>query len=293
MNIIEGNIIHGKRLADDLCRHLIEEVAEIKRRFAVTPRLEIVLVGNDPASEVYVGNKLKRAREIGMIAELLRFEATISQEELLGELARLNAEEEVHGIIVQLPVPPTLDKFAILAGVSPIKDIDGFNPINVGRLYSGVNCFVPATAQGVLMLIKEALGSNLSGKKAVVLGRSIIVGRPTAALLLRENCSVTILHSASNNIGAECATADILVCATGQKNMVPAEWVKEGACVIDVGIVTDEKKDIFGDVNFEKVQPKAGYITPVPGGVGPMTVACLMNNTVLAAKQQLGMVKYR
>jgi methylenetetrahydrofolate dehydrogenase (NADP+)/methenyltetrahydrofolate cyclohydrolase len=241
-------------------------------------------VGEDPASEVYVRNKDKAANEVGITAQTVKLPATTTQAELLAEIDRLNKDKNVHGILVQLPLPNGLDDKEVINAIAPEKDVDGFHVINVGRAATGQkSALVPCTPYGCVLLLKDVLG-DLSGLNAVVIGRSNIVGKPMANLLLNENCTVTIAHSRSKNLPEICAQADILVAAVGRAKMVKADWVKQGAVVIDVGINRGEDGKLVGDVDFADVAPKCKAITPVPGGVGPMTIACLLGNTLKAAK---------
>lgn len=276
-----GNIIDGKAIAAGLCEKLRVEVVKLNNR-GVVPGLAVIQVGKDPASTIYVRNKMKCASDIGIKPFSYIYPNGIEQNELLEIIQSLNENSEVHGILVQLPLPPSMNSDLILNAIDPNKDVDGFTWVNIGKLNSWVDCLQSCTPQGAMMLIKHALGDNLSGKKAVVLGRSRIVGRPMATMLIKENCTVTIAHSYSYQIAEEVRSADILVSATGVPNLVRGEWLKPGVCIIDVGIVRIDDK-LYGDVNFSEAIKIAGYITPVPGGVGPMTVACLMSNTIQAA----------
>ena len=272
-------IINGKEYAAKI-RGLVAKEIEIS---GLKPGLTVVLVGNDPASEVYVGNKDKAAKEVGIEAKTIKLPASVSQEELLKTIEILNKDKKVHGILVQLPLPKHIDEKAVINFISPDKDVDGFHVINAGRAATGQEGLVPCTPMGCIILLKDLLG-DLSGMNAVVIGRSNIVGKPMASLLLAENCTVTIAHSKSKNLPEICARADILVAAVGRPKMVKKEWVKQGAVVIDVGINRVDGK-LCGDVDFEEVAPKCAAITPVPGGVGPMTIACLLKNTLEACKK--------
>lgn len=282
-------IIDGKQVAADLRKSLAIEVAELKQQ-GIVPGLTVVLVGEDPASQVYVRNKVKQTTEIGMISNEIKLPAETSQEVLLAQLDKLNNDPAVHGILVQLPVPKHIDSSTIIAAIAPEKDVDGFHAMNSGRLVNGEKgALVPCTPQGCILLAKQHLGDDLSGKHAVVIGRSNIVGKPVSLLLLQENCTVTIAHSRTVNLAEVCKQADIVVAAVGIPEFVKADWVKPGATVIDVGInriERDGKAKLVGDVDFDGVAELAGGITPVPGGVGPMTIACLLKNTVEAAKNQ-------
>ena len=280
------NIINGKEFAISLRAKVKTYVDEIKKKKNVTPGLAVILVGEDPASQVYVRNKGKQTIETGMNSYEHKLDASTSRETLLALIQRLNDDEKVHGILCQLPLPDHLNEEEVINSINPEKDVDGFHISNVGLLNTGQKSMIPCTPLGCLLLLKDALG-NLSGKNAVIIGRSNIVGKPLASLLLKESCTVTIAHSRTKDIEALCAQADILVAAVGKPQMVDKKWVKKGAIVIDVGInrikkaIDGEEKNILvGDVDFEDVKDIAGGITPVPGGVGPMTIACLLANTV-------------
>jgi len=280
-----ARIIDGKAFAARLRGEIAHAVAQVKTAHALTPGLAVVLVGDDPASHVYVANKQKACAEAGIASFETRFAASITQAELLAEIARLNAEPAVHGILVQLPLPPQIDAQAVINAIDPAKDVDGFHVINAGKLAVGQPGLVPCTPLGSLLLLRDALGT-LAGRHAVVLGRSNIVGKPMAQLLLQEHCTVTICHSRTADLAAEVKRADILVAAIGKPEFVPGAWIKPGACVIDVGInriERDGKSKLVGDVQFDTAAAVAGAITPVPGGVGPMTIACLLRNTLQAA----------
>ena len=284
--------IDGKLTAKILRAELAVEVAELKSTDGIQPKLTVILVGEDPASQVYVRNKIKQTQEIGMISDEIKLPDDTNQEELLKYLEHLNNDRNIHGILVQLPLPKHIDESVIIAAINPDKDVDGFHAMNSGRLFNGERgALVPCTPQGCVMLAKQHLGNDLSGKHAVVIGRSNIVGKPVAMLLLQENCTVTIAHSRTKNLPEVCQQADILVAAVGIAGFVKADWVKEGATVIDVGInriSTEEgKTKLVGDVDYDNVVGKCGAITPVPGGVGPMTIACLLKNTITAAKQSV------
>ena len=282
-------LIDGKAAAAILLATLTKDVAVLIER-GVQPGLAVVLVGEDPASQIYVRSKERRTVEIGMRSFAHRLDAGVSQAKLLALVARLNADAAVHGILVQLPLPPQIDTAAVLAAIDPDKDVDGFHVINAGRLAVGLPGPVPCTPLGCTMLLKDVLG-DLSGLHAVVIGRSNIVGKPMAQLLLRENCTVTIAHSRTRDLPPLCRTADILVAATGRAEMVRGDWIKRGAAVIDVGInrvtLAGGETKLVGDVAFAEAQGVAGWITPVPGGVGPMTIAVLLQNTLAAAARTL------
>lgn len=273
------NIIDGKAFAKNLREEIAQEVASL----AGTPGLAVVLVGEDPASQVYVRNKHKATVAAGMESFEIRLPADTSEEDLIKEVDKLNHDDRVHGILVQLPLPKHIDENVIINTILPEKDVDGFHVINSGKLMTGQPSLVPCTPQGCMMLIKD-VEPNLSGKHAVVIGRSNIVGKPMAQLLLQESCTVTICHSRTKDIEAICQQADILVAAVGRPKMITKKHVKEGAIIIDVGINRVDDGSLCGDVDFEEVKDIAGAITPVPGGVGPMTIACLLKNTVEAFK---------
>lgn len=282
-------IIDGKAISQALAKELAIEVSSFRSESTVTPCLAVVLVGEDPASKVYVRNKIRVAAEVGIDSLEFRFSDDCAQAELLERIDSLNGNEKVHGILVQLPLPDHIDEKMVLEAIDHRKDVDGFHPMNVGALAIGEADLTPCTPLGCMLLLKS-VHEDLSGKLAVVVGRSNIVGKPIAQLLLQENCSVMIVHSKSENIEALCAQADIVVAAVGRPKMIKSSWIKPGATVIDVGINAidvDGKRKLVGDVDFDDVQSKASYITPVPGGVGPMTIACLMRNTIVAAKAQV------
>ena len=278
--------IDGKAFAKGLRERVGAAVSSLQRDHGLTPGLAVVLVGEDPASQVYVRNKGKQTLEAGMKSFEHKLPDTTNETELLGLIDQLNADPDVHGILVQLPLPDQIDSHAVINAINPDKDVDGFHLINVGRLSTGASGLVPCTPLGCLMLLKDELG-DLSGKNAVVVGRSNIVGKPMAALLLAESCTVTIAHSRTQDLAGVCREADILVAAVGRPEMIPGDWVKPGATVIDVGINRIEgeegKTRLVGDVDYASAEAVAGAITPVPGGVGPMTIACLLRNTVQAA----------
>ncbi|MBN07143.1 MAG: bifunctional methylenetetrahydrofolate dehydrogenase/methenyltetrahydrofolate cyclohydrolase FolD [Rhodospirillaceae bacterium] len=284
----EAKRIDGKMLAERLRDKVAEQVRALKDLHGLTPGLAVVLVGNDPASEIYVRNKHKMTTHAGMKSFEHKLPAETTQKELLTLIEGLNSDPDVHGILVQLPLPDHIDEQAVLAAIDPAKDVDGFHVVNAGKLATGADGLVPCTPLGCLLLIKEQLGGDLSGKRAIVIGRSNIVGKPMAAMLLRENCTVTIAHSRTQGLAEECARAEILVAAVGRAKMVKENWVKKGALVIDVGMNrltedADGNSKLTGDVDYDDVKKTAGAVTPVPGGVGPMTIACLLKNTVTAA----------
>ncbi|MDB6176429.1 bifunctional methylenetetrahydrofolate dehydrogenase/methenyltetrahydrofolate cyclohydrolase FolD [Paracoccus sp. Z330] len=281
-----ATLIDGKAFAAGLRERIADEVKALKDR-GITPGLAVVLVGEDPASQVYVRSKGKQTVQVGMNSYEHKLSADISQDELLTLIERLNADPAVNGILVQLPLPSHMDEAAVINAIDPDKDVDGFHIQNVGRLATGQNAMVPCTPLGCLMLLRDQLG-DLSGKSAVVLGRSNIVGKPMAQLLLRDSATVTIAHSRTVDLPQLCQQADILVAAVGRANFVKADWVKPGATVIDVGINrTDD--GLVGDVDFAAAAQVAGAITPVPGGVGPMTIACLLANTLTATARANGL----
>ena len=284
-------IIDGKTIAADLRGKVTDAVHRLRRDRGVVPGIAVVLVGADPASEVYVRNKSKAVAESGMRAFDCKLAASTSEAELLALIARLNADEEVSGILVQLPLPKQIDAQKIIAAIDPAKDVDGFHPVNAGRLASGLPALVPCTPMGCVILAKT-IHETLSGREAVVVGRSNIVGRPVAQLLLAENATVTITHSRTNDLPSICRRADVLVAAIGRPEMIRGDWIKPGATVIDVGInrvpADGGKTRIVGDVDYTEAMQVAGAITPVPGGVGPMTIACLLLNTLRAACAQKG-----
>ena len=281
MTMITTQPIDGKAFAAKLRADIALRVAALKADKGITPGLAVVLVGSDPASEVYVKSKGKQTVEAGMNSYEHKLAASISQAELLALISKLNADKNVHGILVQLPLPQHISEDAVIQAIAPEKDVDGFHVVNAGKLATGQEGFVPCTPLGCLMLLKDVVG-NLAGLHAVVIGRSNIVGKPMAQLLLRESCTVTIAHSKTKDLPALLKCADIVAAAVGRPNMVKGEWLKQGAVVIDVGINRVDGK-LVGDVDYASCQGIASAITPVPGGVGPMTIACLLENTYRAA----------
>lgn len=279
-------IIDGKTRAAALRAQVASGVAALREATGRAPGLAVVLVGDDPASSVYVRNKGKATREAGMASVEHRLPATTSAIELLSLVATLNAEPAVDGILVQLPLPPHIDERAVIEAIDPAKDVDGFHPVNAGRLATGLPGFVPCTPLGCLMLIRDVRGP-LAGLEAVVIGRSNIVGKPMAQLLLADSCTVTIVHSRTRDVSAHVRKADVVVAAVGIPGLVARDWIKPGATVIDVGINRTER-GLVGDVDFAGVSEVAGAITPVPGGVGPMTIACLIRNTYVSACRREG-----
>ncbi|MDB2414921.1 bifunctional methylenetetrahydrofolate dehydrogenase/methenyltetrahydrofolate cyclohydrolase FolD [Rickettsiales bacterium] len=286
-----AKIIDGKAFATNLRQEIAKKVSILKKKHNITPGLAVILVGEDPASQVYVRNKGKQTKDAGMNSYEFKLPDTVSQEELIAKIEELNADDNINGILVQLPLPKHIEEKAAINAISTAKDVDGFHIENVGKLSTGQECLVPCTPQGCIMLLKDTLG-DLTGLKAVVIGRSNIVGKPISQLLLQENCTVTMAHSRTKDLESECRKADIIVSAVGVEEMVRGEWVKSGATIIDVGInrveTCDGKYKLVGDVLFDEVSKVAGAITPVPGGVGPMTIACLLNNTLIATCQQNG-----
>ncbi len=288
---MDPKLIDGKAFAARLRNRIAATVTGLKEQHGLTPGLAVVLVGEDPASQVYVRSKGRQTVEVGMKSLEHKLPPEASQAELLALIGRLNADPAVHGILVQLPLPPQIDEQAVIDSIDPDKDVDGFHVVNAGRLSTGGKSMVPCTPLGCLMLLRDRLG-DLSGKEAVVVGRSNIVGKPMAQLLLGANCTVTIAHSRTRDLPAVCRRADILVAAVGRPEMVKGDWVKPGATVIDVGInridTGGDKPRLVGDVDFAGARDAAAAITPVPGGVGPMTIAVLLRNTVVAACRQAG-----
>lgn len=283
---MSAEIIDGKAFAAKIRAEVAQECAAFRAQTGVQPGLAVVLVGNDAASEVYVRNKGIQAKEAGFNSLEYRLPAETTQSELLAQVAALNADPQVHGILVQLPLPAHLDADAVLNAIAPDKDVDGFHPVNVGRLWTGNPVSIPCTPLGCALILKDRLG-DLSGKRAIVIGRSNIVGKPMAALLLAANATVTIAHSRTADLAARCREADIVIAAVGKPELVRGDWLKPGATVLDVGInrITEgEKTRLVGDVHFASAVEVAGAITPVPGGIGPMTIACLLRNTLACAK---------
>ena len=279
-------IIDGKAFAATIRAQVAQETATFREKTGIPPGLAVVLVGKDPASEVYVRNKGIQAKEAGFNSLEYRLPENTTQAELLAKVAEINTDPQVHGILVQLPLPAHLDADAVLNAIAPDKDVDGFHPVNVGRLWTGNPVSVPCTPLGCALILKDRLG-DLSGKRAIVIGRSNIVGKPMAALLLAVNATVTIAHSRTADLAARCREADIVIAAVGKPELVRGDWLKPGATVLDVGInrIADgDKTRLVGDVHFASAAEVAGAITPVPGGIGPMTIACLLRNTLACAK---------
>lgn len=294
----EARIIDGKVHAEALRAEVAAQVAEMKARHGVQPGLAVILVGEDPASQVYVRSKGEKSLEAGMHSETYRLPADVGQDEVLQLILRLNADPAIHGILLQLPLPAGLDEKPLLAAINPDKDVDGLHIVNAGRLSQGLPSLVPCTPLGCMIMLRQALG-DLSGARAVVVGRSVLVGRPIAQLLLQADCTVTIAHSRTRDLAQVCREADILVAAVGRPRMIKGDWIKPGAAVIDVGInrvpfddpakAAEGKTKLVGDVDYKEARKIAGWITPVPGGVGLMTVACLLQNTVTAARRLHGL----
>ena len=278
-------IIDGKKEAEIIRNEIKKEISDLKKNSGKTPSLTVILIGDFAPSLIYVKNKEKSAREVGINSEVIRYPKNVSEKDILEKIEELNKNDEISGILVQLPLPNQISKEKIINAINPSKDVDGFNPINVGNLSSGYDSIVPCTPLGCLLLIKK-IESNLAGKHAVIIGRSNLNGKPMAQLLLKENCTVTIVHSKTNDLQNECLKADILVAAVGVPNLIKKDWVKKNAIVIDVGINKVGEK-IVGDVNFDALKDNVKAITPVPGGVGPMTIACLLKNTLTCFKARL------
>ena len=276
-------IIDGKKIAEGLREKLKKKIIEFKSNLKIAPGLSVILVGEDPASQIYVKNKIKYSKEIGIDSEVIRYPENIQEKIVLDKIIELNKNQKVSGILVQLPLPQHINKQKVIETILPEKDVDGFHPINVGNLSSGYDSKIPCTPLGCLILLKE-VEKNLSGKHVVIIGRSNLNGKPMAQLLLRENCTVTITHSKTKDLKSECNKADIIIAAVGKPKLVKGNWVKKNAIVIDVGI-NKTINGIVGDVDFDEVAKIAKAVTPVPGGVGPMTIACLLSNTVECFKR--------
>jgi len=276
-------IIDGKKVAAELREELKKKVTELKSTYNAVPGLTVILVGEDPPSKIYVRNKEKSANEVGINSEVIKYPVNVEEKVLLNKIIELNNNNNVSGILVQLPLPKHIDKRKVIETMNPKKDVDGFHPMNVGNLSSGYDSSIPCTPLGCYLLIKK-IEKNLNGKHAVIIGRSNLNGKPMTQLLLKENCTVTITHSKTKDLRAECSRADIIIAAVGRPKLVKGDWVKKGAIVIDVGINKTDS-GLVGDVDFDEVSKVAKAITPVPGGVGPMTIACLLNNTVECFKK--------
>ncbi|MSP11018.1 MAG: bifunctional methylenetetrahydrofolate dehydrogenase/methenyltetrahydrofolate cyclohydrolase [Pelagibacteraceae bacterium] len=271
-------LIDGKKAAAELREELKQEISQIKKKYNKVPGLTVILIGDMAPSQIYVRNKEKSATEVGLKSEVIKYPGNVEEKIVLDKIKELNKDDSVSGILVQLPLPNHIDKQKVIEAIIPSKDVDGFHPMNVGNLSSGYESSIPCTPLGCYLLIKK-IEPNLSGKKAVIIGRSNLNGKPMAQLLLKENCTVTITHSKTKDLRAECLEADIIVAAVGIPELVRGDWVKKNTIVIDVGINKTDK-GIVGDVNFDEVSKVAKALTPVPGGVGPMTIACLLKNTI-------------
>ncbi|MDD4681357.1 MAG: bifunctional methylenetetrahydrofolate dehydrogenase/methenyltetrahydrofolate cyclohydrolase FolD [Clostridia bacterium] len=280
-----AELIDGKNLAKQIRKTIKNEIDEYKQQYDLAPGLSVVLVGDDPASQVYVRNKERACKEVGINSTVIRMKEETTEEELLAVIQNLNLNDSAHGILVQLPLPEHINEESIINAISPSKDVDGFHPIHAGMLMNGQAGLEPCTPKGIIRLIEET-GQSISGKNAVVIGRSNIVGKPVALMLLQRNATVTIAHSKTQNLREVASNADILVVAIGKAKFIDSSHIKEGAVVIDVG-TTRVNGSLYGDVDFDEVKDKAGYITPVPGGVGPMTITMLLENTLIAAKRSL------
>ena len=278
-------IIDGKKTALELREELKKIIINLKSTFNSVPALTVILIGEDPASKIYVKNKQKFAKEVGINSEVIKYSKNIEEKVIIDKINELNKDKKISGILVQLPLPKHIDKRKVIETISPDKDVDGFHPVNVGNLSSGYESNIPCTPLGCYLLLKK-VEKNLSGKHAVVIGRSNLNGKPMTQLLLKENCTVTITHSKTKNLKSECVRADIVIAAVGSPKFVKSDWVKKGAIVIDVGINKTDS-GIVGDVDFEEVSKVAKALTPVPGGVGPMTIACLLKNTIECFKRTL------
>ena len=281
-----GMIIDGNKIAQDIRNEVRQKTLELRQQRNITPGLAVVLVGDDPASQVYVGRKAKACAEVGFLSREYKLPAETEEKKLLKIIKKLNKDESVHGILVQLPLPGHISTENIISAIDPDKDVDGFHPCNVGGLVAGTPLFVPCTPRGIMELISRS-GIDLTGKEAVVVGRSNIVGKPMAFLLLAQNATVTMCHSRTKDLPSVTRRADVLIAAIGKPRMIKADMVKEGAVIIDVGVNRLENGKLAGDVDFDEVAPRASYITPVPGGVGPMTIAMLMKNTLDAARRSI------
>lgn len=277
-----SKILDGRLISASIREQLTKEVEGLKEK-GIIPGLAVILVGDDPASHTYVKNKEKTCKQLGMYSQVIQYPATLSETDLIEKIKELNEDDEIHGILVQLPLPKHINEKVIIETISPLKDVDGFHPINIGRMMTKQDALLPCTPFGILKMVKET-GIDISGKHVVVIGRSNIVGKPVGQLFLNEDATVTYCHSKTNHLQTYTKQADILIAAVGIAKMIKADDVKDGAIVIDVGMNRDENGKLCGDVDFDEVAPKASYITPVPGGVGPMTIAMLMYNTVKSAK---------
>ena len=282
-----AQIINGKEIAAAVRQEIRKEVEELKEKGFV-PGLAVILVGDNQASQTYVRNKEKACLDLGMHSVLIKKPATLSQEELIENINELNQDDSIHGILVQLPLPTHIDEKAIIEAISPDKDVDGFHPINIGRMMTGQSAFLPCTPYGVMVMLQH-INYNLEGKHVVVVGRSNIVGKPQGQLMLNANATVTICHSKTKDLAYYTKQADVIVAAVGKRNTITADHIKEGAVIIDVGMNRNDEGKLCGDVDYEGVLEKASYVTPVPGGVGPMTITMLMKNTVQSAQKAYGL----
>jgi methylenetetrahydrofolate dehydrogenase (NADP+) / methenyltetrahydrofolate cyclohydrolase len=280
-----ASIIDGKEIAKKKKLEIADQVQELKNQ-GVTPGLAVILVGDNQASRTYVNSKQKTARELGMHNVLIEYPVSITEQELLAKIDELNRDEDIHGILVQLPLPDHINEKNLIEAISPEKDVDGFHPINIGRMMTGQDAFLPCTPYGVMVMMKE-IEMDLAGKHVVVVGRSNIVGKPAGQLFLNENATVTYCHSRTKDLKEHTKQADVVIAAVGKAGLITADHIKPGAVVIDVGMNRDDQGKLCGDVAYDEVKEKAGYITPVPGGVGPMTIAMLMFNTMKSAKNHL------
>ena len=283
-----AQIINGKEIAEAVRQEIRKEVEELKAKGYV-PGLAVILVGDNQASQTYVRNKEKTCLELGMHSVLIKQPATLSQEELIENINELNQDDSIHGILVQLPLPNHINETAIIEAISPEKDVDGFHPINIGRMMTGQNAFLPCTPYGVMVMLQH-INYNLEGKHVVVVGRSNIVGKPQGQLMLNANATVTICHSKTKDLAYYTKQADVIVAAVGKRNTITSDHIKEGAVIIDVGMNRNDEGKLCGDVDYEGVLNKASYVTPVPGGVGPMTITMLMKNTVQSAQKAYGLL---
>jgi len=281
-----ATIIDGKQVQASIREELAKKVQELKAKHGLTPGIGVILVGEDPASQSYVKSKEKTANELGYYSKTIRVPVETTEAEVLKLVGEFNKDPQIHGILVQLPLPPHINENAVIFAIDPKKDVDGFHPVNIGKLHMGEECFVPCTPAGVMELLKRT-GVEMKGKNAVVVGRSNLVGKPVSMLLLAQHATVTICHSRTKDLAAECRRADVLVAAVGKAKMITADMIKPGAVVIDVGVNRVEGGKLVGDVDFEGAVNVASAITPVPGGVGPMTIGMLMKNTFLAAERTL------
>lgn len=282
---MSAEIISGKTIGEEIRQSISERVDSLKEH-GITPGLAVILVGDDPASHTYVTNKQKTCEKLGMYSRLIKLEDSVLEDELLNIIKELNEDSSIHGILVQLPLPEQIDERAVIDAIDPVKDVDGFHPINAGKLLIGEEGFIPCTPYGIMKMI-DWIGLDLKGKHAVVIGRSNIVGKPIGQLLLQKDATVTYCHSKTKDLPSITKQADLLVAAVGRPKLITSEHVKEGAVVIDVGINRDENNKLCGDVDFDDVKGIASSITPVPGGVGPMTITMLMVNTLLAAERTI------